>query len=124
MAKSIKKDEIITYTPEALKNFRTIMYEWIDNLNFTLSPSECLEDPKPYLDVVRSRLLEIGWDGDGSINLMWIPPFMFTGKRTPEFTKGIIVWHVKQKSDGISWILSPEELPCETEFIQKGSDEK
>jgi len=25
-------------------------------------------------------------------------------------TKGIVVWHVKQESDGISWLLIPSEL--------------
>ena len=39
---------------------------------------------------------------------MWIPPFMFDGIRSEEFTLGVTVWHVKQKEDGISWILHPK----------------
>ena len=41
---------------------------------------------------------------------MWIPPFMLNGERTEEFAKGITVWHVKQKEDGISWFLAPDSL--------------
>jgi len=33
--------------------------------------------------------------------------------------EGVLLWHVKQMDDGLSWILSPIELPFE-EF--KGAD--
>jgi len=116
MAFSRKINEIIKYPPKDLNQFELIMYEWIDNLNFTLDPSNHLKNSEEYIQTAKSIFLKAGWEGDGQIELMWIPPFMFHGTRTEEFTNGIIVWHVKQKEDGFSWILSPIKLPCQTEF--------
>jgi hypothetical protein len=113
MAYSIDKKDIIDYSPEQLKSFHVYVYEWIDNLNFTLDPADCLPEPKKYTDIVREMLQENGegWDGDGEIKLMWIPPFVFSGNLSANFTKGVVIWHVKQVEDGISWILSPIEFP-------------
>jgi hypothetical protein len=119
MAYSINLKEMISYPPEQLKTFRLTMYEWIDNLNFTMDPAKCLDNADEYIAVAKALFLEAGWAGDGEIELIWIPPFMFRGTRIPEFTVGVIIWHVKQDNDGLSWILTPVELPCETEFDQK-----
>lgn len=116
MSRQRDKKKIINYPPEKLRTFGVIMYEWIDNLCFTIDPKECLENADEYFSIARELFLKAGWYGDGEIELMWIPPFMFKGTRTPEFTVGVIVWHVKQLEDGISWILTPIELPCQTEF--------
>ena len=106
------KTKIIDYSPEELETFEVYSYEWIDNLNFTLSPQDCLTNPQQYIEIAKKRFLDAGWDGDGEIELMWIPPFMFKGERDAEFTLGVTIWHVKQLEDGISWILSPVILPC------------
>ena len=110
-------DEIIKYPPLKLNEFEVVMYEWVDNLNFTIDPTIHLKDADKYLEIAKAIFLESGWAGDGEIRLMCIPPFMFKGKRTEEFTNGVVVWHVKQKEDGLSWILSPIKLPCQTEFV-------
>ena len=110
MAYSIKKSEIIDYPPEQLKNFEIMAYEWIDNLNFTINPKDCIENADEYISVAKQRFLEDGWDGDGNIELMWVPPFMLKQEKQWSFTKGITVWHVKQLEDGISWLLYPKEL--------------
>lgn len=110
------KRNIITYPPETLKTFRTLAYEWIDNLNFTIDPAECLENAEEYINVAKGLFSDAGWNGDGDIELMWIPPFMFQGERTAEFTAGVTIWHVKQLEDGISWLLSPVSLPFELEY--------
>lgn len=107
MAYSINKEQIIDYPPEKLKSFFKNSYEWIDNLNFTISPSDCLENAEEYIVIAKEIFTEMGWYGDGEIQLIWIPPFMFDGIRTQRFSNGIVIWHVKQKEDGISWILSP-----------------
>ena len=60
--------------------------------------------------IAKQRFLDIGWKGDGDIELMWIPPFMLDQKFQIEYVKGITVWHVKQESDGISWILYPKGI--------------
>ncbi len=116
MAYSIKKEEIITYPSETLKTFRVVMYEWIDNLNFTLKPEECLTNSEEYIKIAKELFSNEGWDGNGEIELMWIPPFMFQNTQKEEFTQGFVVWHVKQNDDGISWILTPRKLPCESIF--------
>lgn len=110
MAYTIGKSQLIDYPPETLRSFHVYMYEWIDNLHFTRDPAEFVDDPARYLAVVRELFLEAGWDGDGEIRLMWLPPFVFSGNETPEFTRGVIAWHVKQTEDGLSWILSPVEF--------------
>jgi hypothetical protein len=88
-SRSIK--EIIHYPPSKLNSFEVIMYEWIDNLNFTLKPKDYLDHANKYVSVAKTRFLEAGWYGDGDIELMWIPPFMLEGPRIDEFSNGIIV---------------------------------
>ena len=110
MAHSIKKNEIIDYPPEKLKGFEIMAYEWIDNLNFTINPNDVIENASEYISIAKERFLEDGWDGDGDIQLMWVPPFMLRQEKQWTFTKGITVWHVKQLEDGTSWLLYPKEL--------------
>lgn len=105
------KTKIINYPPERLQAFEVHFYQWIDNLNFTLHPKDCIANSEDYLEIAEKRFLEAGWDGDGEIELMWIPPFMFKGEMNTEDTLGVTVWHVKQLENGISWILSPVSLP-------------
>ena len=107
---------MISYPPSKLDSFELIAYEWIDDLRFTRNPKDFIDRPDDYIQIVKARFLKAGWHGDGNIELVWIPPFMFKGAKTEEFTRGVIVWHVKQKEDGISWILSPIKLPCQTEY--------
>jgi len=109
MSYTIKKNEIIDYTPETLKDFYVDCYEWIDNLNFTIKPSECLNNYRIYTNFVKEIFLEAGWNGDGEIELMWIPPFAVNNKKIKPHL-GLTVWHVKQVEDGISWILSPIDI--------------
>jgi hypothetical protein len=52
---------------------------------------------------------DAGWEGDGTIEVFWIPPFMF---ESPDST-GIFLWHVKQNNNGTSWLCvdEPYEFP-------------
>lgn len=104
------KTKIINYPPEKLKTFRANSYEWIDNLCITISPYECLSNADEYISIVKEAFLEIGWLGDGAIELMWIPPFMYDKYHIADGTMGVIIWHVKQKEDGISYLLYPEAI--------------
>ena len=113
MAYSIKKEEVINYRPNELRNFRLFTHEWIDNLNFTFKPKDFLSNPDDYITVVEELFKNAGWHGDGEIQLMWIPPFMLSEFSTNEDALGIVVWHVKQKEDGISWLLSPKRFPLD-----------
>ena|SRR5260370_28868748 len=109
MSFTIDKTKVITYPPGALREFHVYGYEWIDNLHFVRPLREFLEDPTEYIDVAKARFLEAGWDGDGRIGLLWLPPFVFP-KGQQAAPEGVVVWHVKQVEDGISWLLSPIEL--------------
>lgn len=111
MAFSISKKEIIKYPPEALRGFHLSTYEWIDNLHFMLKPEECLDEPAPYVAIVKELFLAEHWDGDGEVQLLWVPPFMLAESPAFDQTHGVVIWHVKQTEDGISWLLSPIQLP-------------
>lgn len=111
MAYSIHKEEIIDYPPESLNSFHEYMFEWIDNLHFIVDPFDITHKADAYIEIAKKRFLEMGWDGDGEVRLMWIPPFMFDSRNDIKPYVGVTIWHVKQEEDGLSWILSPIELP-------------
>lgn len=113
MSFTIPKTEIIQYPPKVLNTYEASMYEYIDNLHFTLDPKECLDNAEEYIAIVTKRFLKIGWHGDGEIRLMWVPPFMLNEKFQWDHqynTVGVTIWHVKQIEDGLSWMLYPKGL--------------
>ena len=116
MAYSIKKFEVIDYPASDLNEFHIYCYEWIDNLHFILPPKNFLPLPEEqldkYLNIAREKFSSAGSDGEGEIGLLWLPPFVFKSELNVSHL-GILVWHVKQTDDGISWLLSPIELPFE-----------
>jgi hypothetical protein len=112
MAFSVPASSLIEYPPSAMASFPMYAFEWIDNLHFVLPPDRFILDPSAYIAAARTAFLEAGWDGDGEIGVMWLPPFVFPlGSRSSWV--GVMLWHVKQLEDGISWLLSPIELPFE-----------
>lgn len=66
-----------------------------------LSPEE--------IDDVRRTLKLCGWEGDGTLDAMLVPPF-FASHSNPGWFP---VFHVKQSNNGISWIASVYELSTE-----------
>ncbi|MBI1347453.1 hypothetical protein GC163_14335 [bacterium] len=77
MAYSIPAKTVIDYSPEAMALFPVYAFEWIDNLNFVLKPEDFLQDPAAHVAAAQAAFLAAGWDGDGEIGLLWIPPFTF-----------------------------------------------
>jgi hypothetical protein len=115
MAYSVAKNSLIKYPPSALKGFYLYGYEYVDCLHFLHEPGEFIETPEllpEYLHEASTLFLEAGWAGDGDIQLLWLAPFVFPLAMNVGW-EGIILWHVKQKEDGMSWILSPIQLPFE-----------
>ncbi|NTZ06370.1 hypothetical protein [Burkholderia metallica] len=122
MAYSIEIGKMIDYSSTSLKNFHCYVYEWVDNLNFCLPIQEVFLDGWVDYDVeARGKFLAHGWSGDGRVELMWIPPFVLGPilmDGVDEYLRvvgegwknGLILWHVKQKEDGLSFILSPVKL--------------
>ena len=58
---------------------------------------------KPYLEKIEELFREIGWEGDGKLGVIWIPPFVDIGI---EDGWGTYIWHVKQSNNGTSWLAS------------------
>ena len=113
MAFTIPAVTVVNYEPEALRSFFVYGFEWIDNLLFLRDPDGFVgADAGKYLEVARERFLEFGWEGDGAIQLLWLPSFVFplALKISPH---GVALWHVKQEEGGISFLLSPIPLPFE-----------
>src|SRR4051812_48012327 len=105
MAYTVPETDVIDYSPSALYEFHTYGFEWIDNLHFILPPDRFTKNAERYVAVVKERFLKVGWEGDGEIGVLWLPPFVFPLElRVP--TKGVAVWHVKQDEDGVSFLLS------------------
>lgn len=112
MAYSILSTDVINYSPRAMRDFHAYGYEWIDNLHFIMPPNAFLADPAPYVNVAKARFAAAGWEGDGEVGLLWLPPFVFPlSMKIPP--RGVVVWHVKQTEDGVSFLLSPIPLPFE-----------
>ncbi|WP_140873866.1 hypothetical protein [Myxococcus xanthus] len=95
-------------------NYFTYHYEHLDDLSFLRTPSEVFrehgyeENLSPWLQSISELLKKVGWEGDGELRLLWLPPFADIGI---EDTWGTYVWVVKQNNNGESWIASHIELP-------------
>lgn len=109
--------ELITYSESAIPGFHLYCYEWIDNLHFLLPPARVIADSRrrdALETAVRQRFSAEGdWEGTGRLSLLWLPSFVFPLAMdiSPD---GVIVWHVKQHEDGLSFLLSPVPLPFQS----------
>jgi hypothetical protein len=110
-AYTVPTSTVIAYEPEAMRDFFVYGFEWIDNLHFLQSPEKFVGvRAHTYVSAAKERFIEFGWAGDGEVDLLWLPSFVFPLQlRIPP--EGVAVWHVKQEEDGVSYLLSPIELP-------------
>jgi hypothetical protein len=123
---------------DILEGWHIYSYCFLDDLTFIHKPTPVNEEwrnnsPFPEIDnldeviaSVKQRFLKEGWEGDGEIGIIWLPPFVDIGI---ENTLGTYIWHVKQENNGISWLLSPVKLdfkrierqnPWDEELTKKG----
>lgn len=114
MGYTIPPEKVIDYPPDRLREFHRYGYEYIDNRNFALKPEALLGSGRAsnYVEEAKRHFSEMGWAGDGDVELLWLPPFVFPLSLTVPHV-GVVVWHVKQEEDGISYLLSPIALPFE-----------
>ena len=101
-------------TPEDVRDFFVYSYHFIDDRLFFLNARETLgEFPDGYaiVRVAEMLLKRHGWEGDGTLELLWLPPFMGVGV---EDTYGVVCFHVKQSNNGTSWFASKYALPFES----------
>lgn len=102
------KNEILIDFVELLENTNkwfgySYMYiDYLEGFNKVASNG----DVGKLVEVLHEQFRDLGWQGDGEIGYLWLPPFCF---KRPE-TGGHLIWHVKQKSDGISYIVSDKKL--------------
>ena len=110
MSYTVPASSLINYSAEAMASFPIYLFEWIDNLHFIQAPDRFLPDASAHVEAARAAFHRAGWEGTGDVGLLWLPDFVFP-KVSSSFSVGIILWHVKQVEDGISWLISPIELP-------------
>jgi hypothetical protein len=70
-----------------------------------------------FLDRLKSRLQAEGWEGDGTLRALWIPPFVGVGA---EDTYGVCTWFVKQSNNGEAFLASP--VPLDFRRLQHQND--
>ena len=102
--------------PSVIDDYFVYSYHFVDTLAWMTPASFALAKvPEQIREKifarVRNRLLNSGWEGDGEIQVLWLPPFTGAGV---EDTFGICVWHVKQLNNGTSWMASPVLLPFDS----------
>lgn len=97
--------------PNVVDEYEVYQYEHVDCLEFMPSAEAVLQNVpirNEVLEAVRRKFRESGWEGDGTIRIMWLPPFVGAGV---EDTWGLAVWFVKQLNNGTAFIASPVSLP-------------
>ena len=94
------------------KDFYIYAYEHVDDDSEMLSITEDRKQLDLDVKRVKEVLFEAGWQGDGELKLVWIPPFCLPhGHNVGEY-----VYHVKQATNGTSYIYSRVELEYAKDF--------
>lgn len=99
------------HDPTVVQDYEVYQYQHIDCLDLMPSAEAVLQgvpNRTEVLAAVSKKLKTCGWEGDGQIQIMWIPPFMGAGV---EDTWGFVVWFVKQSNNGTAFMASPVKLP-------------
>src|SRR5215831_9509881 len=108
MAMILTRIAAMVYKLDDIRHLHVYAYHFLDDLRFVRAPDEVLNDLDRnelacLLEAVRDRFLSAGWEGDGKLGIIWLPPFVDAGV---EDTWGTYVWHVKQDNNGTSWLAS------------------
>lgn len=94
-----------------VSKFYVYQYTFLDDLRFVREPTAELLDAseaesQELIAAVGELFRAKGWEGDGKLGVLWLPPFLWTHGDT----HGTYVWHVKQLNNGISWLASRRPL--------------
>lgn len=70
-AYSINKKDMINYPAKDLDTFYLYTFEWIDNLNFTLKPSDCLDNFEEYEEYASKKIFgsRMAWRWENRTNV-------------------------------------------------------
>lgn len=88
-------------------------FQHVDELAYVLSPAKVQEASQDaegivaMVPLISSMFRKNGWEGDGDIGLIWIPPFIMEDGGSA----GVFVWFVKQSNNGTAFIGSAVPLP-------------
>jgi len=98
--------------PSDAKRLLIQQYQFLDDLSFVRNPADVLDksekdELQKFIVALATQFKKAGWEGDGEIGLIWLPPFVDVGV---EDTWGTYVWHVKQSNNGTSWLASDTSL--------------
>lgn len=97
------------------KLYYVYVYEHVDDNRMMLSLDEYKQQystqsnqdfDRELEEVIKPLFRQAGWEGDGEVQMAWIPPFC----TSYYVTSGFFVYHVKQGNNGTSFIYSPYEL--------------
>lgn len=94
-----------------VRNYHFYSYEYMDDLSFMPSAHDAFtgwEEGEALIARVEEKFKDMGCQGDGEMQVMWLPPFVGAAE---ENNYGCYVLHYKQFEDGVSWLASPFVLP-------------
>ena len=97
-------------SPDSVKSFFVYSYHYIDFHDYTKPAHEVLEHwsrRDDFISALKELWLTHGWDGDGVVTTIWLPPFLVEDLNDEV---GHIIWHVKQLEDGTSWLASDRSI--------------
>lgn len=106
-----------------IQDFYVYEYTFLDDLSY-VQPIENYQNItgiKDYKNEFKKLFIEHGWEGDGELGVIWLPPFIGVGA---EDTFGHYIIHVKQSNNGTSFLASDEPLPFARLISQNNSLEK
>jgi hypothetical protein len=96
--------------PEDLLKGEIIVFTFINNPEYFQKSEHYFPNPddrKVIIEKVESAFKKNGEEGDGEIDLIWVPPFMYNPALDEELGDvffGTFVWHVNQHNNGISFL--------------------
>ncbi len=96
--------------PTSVRKWNAYSYHHIDILVGMPKARDVLFDSQGGFELMQEIMAlfrRAGWEGDGMIQIMWLPPFLFDDGDT----WGEVCFHVKQSNNGTSWIASKKRLP-------------
>lgn len=102
-------------TQDTISRYHIYVYTFLDDLSFIQDPFACFQDEdstdiSDAIHLVGEKFKEYGWEGDGTIGVIWLPPFVDVGIHD---THGNYIWHVKQYNNGISFLACDTALDFE-----------
>jgi hypothetical protein len=116
-------------TPADVETYFFTDYEYLDDLFFMPKAREVFRNwthGEKLIQKVEQKFRDRGWEGDGEMQLLWLPPFIaksYFPRRPIPGTEwfhtdrcGFYALHVKQEEDGISFLASPKRLELDPDY--------